>query len=417
MQLPRREFVKSLMASAAFAPTIKAVARMRKGSWMKKNQNYDVAVIGAGVFGAWTAYHLQRLGQRVALLDSYGPANSRASSGGESRIIRMGYGADEIYTRWSLRSLELWQEFSQNIEPPLFHPTGVLWLARDEDPYTMKTLATLEKVGVRCEKLSRQELEKRYQQIAFGPVTWAIFEPESGALMARRAVQTVVQAAIKNGLNFLPQAVASPIGKGKLKAITTQSGEAISAGSFVFACGPWLPKIFPDLLRHRIHPTRQEVFFFGAPAGDRRFAPPALPIWIDFGAEVYGLPDLENRGFKIALDRHGPAFDPDTGKRVVTTEGLLEVRRFLARRFPALKDAPVVEARVCQYENTSNGDFLIDRHPDFENVWLVGGGSGHGFKHGPALGEYVAARIINGGTVETRFTLATKGKVQKRAVY
>ncbi len=159
------------------------------------------------------------------------------------------------------------------------------------------------------------------------------------------------------------------------------------------------------------------MYFIGVPPGDRRFAPPAMPTWIFNADEVYGLPDLENRGLKIALDRHGPPFDPDTGRRVVTAEGIAAIRRYVAQRFPALKGAPVAETRVCQYENTSNGDFLIDRHPAFENVWLVGGGSGHGFKHGPALGEYVAARVTEGGAVESRFTLATKQKLQKRAVF
>jgi glycine/D-amino acid oxidase-like deaminating enzyme len=142
-----------------------------------------------------------------------------------------------------------------------------------------------------------------------------------------------------------------------------------------------------------------------------------MPVWVDFAEEIYGVPDVKGRGFKVALDRHGPAFDPDTGARVVTPETLATVRNFVARRFPALKDAPLVGSEVCQYENTSNGDFLIDRHPERDNVWLVGGGSGHGFKHGPAVGEYVAARILKGGDVEHRFSLATKQKVQKRAVY
>jgi glycine/D-amino acid oxidase-like deaminating enzyme len=199
----------------------------------------------------------------------------------------------------------------------------------------------------------------------------------------------------------------------------TQSGEKLGATTFVFACGPWLPKVFPDLLGKRIFPTRQEVFFLGAQPGDRRFSSPALPVWIDFSDKrgPYGFPDLENRGFKIALDQHGPPFDPDTGHRVATQEGLAEARRYLAERFPDLERAPLVESRVCQYENTSSGDFLIDRHPDLENVWLVGGGSGHGFKHGPALGEYVAERILKGGPVEPRFSLATKAEVQKRAVH
>ncbi|MBI1983533.1 MAG: FAD-dependent oxidoreductase, partial [Acidobacteria bacterium] len=363
------------------------------------------------------AHHLLAAGKSVALVDAFGPANSRASSGGESRVIRMGYGGDEIYTRWSLRSLGLWQEFFRRADRPLFHRVGVLWIARGEDRYMSETLLTLGKLKVPFERLSGTDLKKRYGQIAFGPDDWGLLEPESGALMARQAVQAVVEDAVRRGVAYQTDTVAGPTGRNRLESVRTIGGEFIHAGSFVFACGPWLPKLFPDLLEGRIHPTRQEVFFFGAPHGDRRFAPPSFPAWIDFGHEIYGIPDLENRGFKIALDRHGPAFDPDTGERTPTAENLQEVREFLGWRFPALKHAPVLEARVCQYENTSNGDFLIDRHPDFENVWLVGGGSGHGFKHGPALGEYVAARVVEGGAVEPRFALASKGKAEERAVY
>lgn len=380
-------------------------------------KTYDVAVIGAGVFGAWSAYHLERSGKKVALLDAYGPANSRASSGGESRIIRMGYGPDEIYTRWAMRSLRLWQEFFGKSGRQLFHRTGVLWMAGEDDRFARSTLEALTKLGVRSEQLERPELEKRFPQISFGGVNWGLFEPDSGALMARRAVQAVVEEAMQNGVEYLAAAAVAPTGKGRLAAVMTHSGESVRAGSFVFACGPWLGKVFPQLLGERIFPTRQEVFFFGVPAGDPRFAPPAMPAWIYTGEEMYGIPDLENRGFKIALDRHGPAFDPDTGKRMTTAEGLERIRKYLAARFPALKNAPVVETRVCQYENTSNGDFLIDRHPTLDNVWLVGGGSGHGFKHGPALGEYVAERVNEGGPVEPRFSLASKKKLQKRAVY
>ncbi len=377
---------------------------------------YDVAVIGAGSFGAWTAYQLRSTGRTVVLLDAYGPGNGRASSGGESRIIRVGYGPDEIYSRWSMRSLTLWLEFLHQAQLPLFHRTGVLWLARETDAYNQHNLEIFQKLGVPHERVSRAELEKRYSQIALGPVTWGLLETESGVLMARRAVQAVVEESVKNGVDYVPAAVVIASARGKLSSLTTTGG-AVRAEIFVFACGPWLPKLFPALLGDRIFPTRQEVYFFGVPAGDRRFAPPAMPTWISLGDQFYGTPDLESRGFKAGLDRHGPPFDPDTGSRVTTVEGLAAVRDLLAQRFPALKDAPVVETRVCQYENTSNGDFLIDRHPEFDNVWLVGGGSGHGFKHGPAVGEYVAARITKGGAVEPRFTLATKGKVQQRAVF
>lgn len=386
---------------------------------MRRNmrRNYDVAVIGAGVFGAWTAYHLRNVGQRVIILDAYGPANSRASSGGESRIIRMGYGADALYTRWSLRSLTLWRAFFQQTGHPLFHKTGVLWIARDEDPHTLNTLTTLTEVGLPHEKLSRSELDARYPQIAFGPVAWGVFEPDSGVLMARRAGQAVVEEAIRAGADYQPAAVATPSGKRRLASVTTQSGDPVSAGDFVFACGPWLPRVSPHVLWNRIFPTRQSMFFFGGPPGDGCFAPPAMPAWIDFGEQMSGIPDLEIRGFKVAPDRHGPVLDPDQDDRAVTKEEIVGVREFLARRFPVLGNAPDIEARVCQYENTSNGDFLIDRLPDLDNVWLIGGGSGHGFKHGPALGAYVTARVTKGGAIEPRFGLATKETVQRRSVF
>jgi glycine/D-amino acid oxidase-like deaminating enzyme len=330
----------------------------------------------------------------------------------------MGYGADEIYTHWANRSLALWQElFAEAGKPELFQRTGMLWMARENDPYTLSTLATLRKVGVRFEELPRRELERRYPQINFGEIAWAIYEPDSGALLARRAVRAVVDEFTRKGGELWIEAVSAPAGTGQLHEVVTRSGLRLGAGTFIFACGPWLPKIFPDLLGRRIHPTRQEVFFFGTPAGDNRFAPLRMPSWIDFVAQVYGMPDLEHRGFKVALDRHGSNIDPDTAERSVTPALLAEVREFLATRFPAMKDAPLIEARVCQYENTSSGDFLLDRHPDLGNVWLVGGGSGHGFKHGPALGQYVAARILEGGEVESRFSLATKETVRNRAVF
>jgi len=236
--------------------------------------------------------------------------------------------------------------------------------------------------------------------------------------MARRAVAAVADFAIRNGLGYAVEAVTPPPEEIKA-AIKTASGQKIRAGNYVFACGAWLAKLFPRVLGQRIFPTRQEVFFFAPPAGDPSFSPSRLPVWFDYTDRrgPYGFPDLESRGFKLAFDRHGPHIDPDTLERRVTAEGLAEAYRYLAERFPALRDAPLTESRVCQYENTSSGDFLIDRHPDFANVWLVGGGSGHGFKHGPAVGEYVCRQILQEGEPEPRFSLETKAVTQDRTVY
>jgi len=380
-------------------------------------KTWDVAVVGAGCFGAWTALRLREAGLRVLLLDQYGPGNARSSSGGESRIIRMGYGPDELYTRFALASLAAWKRVFEAVREPLFYETGVLWLARTGDRYALDTLATLARLGVPHERLALAEIRRRYPQFALEDDVWGLIEPASGALIARRAVQAVVREAVRAGVVYRTAAVAPPAVRARLGALTASDRSEIRAGTFVFACGPWLPKLFPDLLGARIFPTRQEVFFFGAPPGDERFASPHMPTWIDFGAEIYGLPDLEGRGFKVAPDRHGEPIDPDTDERLVAAESVTRVRTFLRRRFPALAAAALLETRVCQYENTSNGDFLIDRHPDADNVWLVGGGSGHGFKHGPAVGEYVAQRLAVGGPEEPRFSLARKDTVQKRAIF
>jgi len=378
---------------------------------------YDVAVVGAGVFGAWSAYQLRLAGASVLLIDAYGPGNSRASSGGESRIIRLGYGPDEIYSRSAQRSFTLWQQLFEKTEQQLFQKTGVLWLARDEDAYCEATLATLSRINANIERLDRDELVRRFPQLEFGPTTWAILEPDAGVLLARRAVQAIAAQAQANGVEYVQDAIVPPVAQGKLSSIQTISGNEIRAGQFVFACGPWLPKLFPELLAGLIYVTRQEVIFLGVPPGDGSFNPGVMPTWVDFNDLVYAMPNLDGRGFKIAIDAHGEEFDPDSGDRVVSASGLQAVREYLAKRVPRLVNAPVMETRVCQYENTSNGDFLIDRHPQFENVWIVGGGSGHGFKHGPVVGEYVARMISGDGVEESRFTLATKARVQQRKVY
>jgi sarcosine oxidase len=384
---------------------------------MTTASTFDAVVIGAGVFGAWTAWHLAKRKQRVLLVEAYGPAHTRGSSGGESRIIRMSYGPDEIYTRWSLNSLGQWKELFAAAGEKLFHQTGVLWLSAEADSRLDESASTLGRCGVDHEILQRSELLKRYPQFNVEGISRALLEPQSGVLMARRAVARTVESAVGQGVQFQIAQIEPTRGAKKLESIKTTSGETHSAASFVFACGSWLGKMFPESLGLRIFPTRQEVFFFGIPPGDQRFAPPVLPTWLFAPEEAYGMPDLEGRGIKIAHDAHGERIDPDTQSRMVSAESVAWARGFVARRFPALKNAPMLETRVCQYENTSNGDFLIDRHPEYSNVWFAGGGSGHGFKHGPAFGKYTADMVLGEGTVEPRFSLATKATRQNRTVH
>jgi sarcosine oxidase len=381
----------------------------------------ETIVVGAGVFGACTARALQQAGQKVLLLDSWGPAHARASSGGESRLTRGSYGADEVYTRMAWDSLAIWRALSERAELPLFHPAGVLFFFPTAEDYVQRTLEVHRRLKLPTQLMERPEMQRRFPMIDFDGIELGLWEPGFGALMARRAVQTIVAEFVAAGGEYRRGAVAVPDpGDGPLERIIIQDGEQLSAARFVFACGAWLPKLFPDLLGRRIFPTRQEVFFFRPPAGDARFGPAALPGWADFNAGdmFYGFPDLEGRGFKIAHDLHGPPIDPYRGDRTPSPTVLAEVRAYMEHRFPGLREAPLSEARVCQYENSSNGDFLIDWHPRRPNVALVGAGSGHGFKHGPAVGAY-AARLVMGTLAdpEPRFSLASKGVRQDRSVH
>ena len=379
-----------------------------------------IAVIGAGVFGSWTAHHLQRLGHRVTLIDAYGPAHSRASSGGESRMTRAGYGKDEIYTRMARDSLPQWKALSALSGLPIFVPHGVLFFTDKRDAYFDDSIAVHRRLAMPLEVLERRELQRRFPMIDFEGVELGLFEAAFGALMARRSVQTLVHRFVRAGGAYrqgavLPVTSWTELGQPRVQLTT---GAHVRADRFVFALGPWLPKIFPSVVGLRIEPTRQEVFFFAPPAGDRRFLPEAMPGWADFnGGDVYyGFPDLEGRGVKVAHDTHGPVVDPDTHDRRPSEAALAEIIACRDRRFPLLRGAPLTEARVCQYENSSNGDFLIDFHPRLKTVLLVGGGSGHGFKHGPEVGRYAAARLFGTNRPEPRFSLATKAEAHKREV-
>jgi sarcosine oxidase len=406
---------RALLLGGVGAATASGMARAQPP------RSWDVVVVGAGVFGAWTATHLRRLGKRVLLLDAWAPAHARASSGGESRLTRGAYGRDEIYTRMATDSLVEWQGLSDRAGLPILHRTGVLFFFPRVEPYLEDSLAVHRRLGLPSERLDREEMRRRFPMIDFDGVEAGIYEPQFGALMARRAVQTLVAEFVRSGGTYRQAAVEPPrVRDAELREIRTQSGERIAARHFVFACGPWLPQVFPELLGRRIFPTRQEVFFFAPPTGDTRFEPGRLPAWADFnGGDIYyGFPDLEGRGFKIAHDAHGPPMDPDSGDRTPSAAALADVRAYMARRFPALAGRPLSEARVCQYENSSNGDFLIDFHPDQRNLLLVGAGSGHGFKHGPEVGRYAAA-LLSGALAraEPRFSLATKAETQHRDVH
>jgi sarcosine oxidase len=356
-----------------------------------------IAVIGAGAFGGWTALHLLERGARVTLLDAWGAGNSRASSGGETRVMRGTYGPDQPYTEMAARALTLWQKYERQWKRKFLHRNGVLWMAvgRD-DAFERASVTMLRKAKIKFQELSSAQLQKRWPQINFEGIEWSIYEPECGYLDARTSCQAVAEVFVAKGGKYRQLAV---LGHGleskRLERISLSDSSQLKADRYVFACGPWLGKLFPQAVGDLVQATKQDVFFFGTPPGDVRFSDAHLPVWADHrGRFRYGIPGSDRRGFKIADDTRGPIFDPTDGERVVSHETLADIREYVGFRFPALKNAPLLETRVCQYEQTPDSHFILDRHPAVENVWLVGGGSGHGFKHGPAIGEMMAGLIL-----------------------
>lgn len=391
----RRNFLKSSAASGAYLIGSRVFANSSKNS---------VIVVGAGAFGGWTALQLLKRGAKTTLLDAWGPGNSRASSGGETRVIRGTYGDGRIYTQMAARALKLWQDYEREWNLKLFFRTGVLWMTGTDDSYERAALPLLAEAGVRFEKLSAPECAKRWRQMNFDGISWAVYEPDSGYLAARRACEAVLNAFIKEGGHYQQtQVIPGQIASEKMREVKLGSGESLSADAYVFACGPWLGKVFA-FLNPVIMPTRQEVFFFGTPAGDLRFTDALLPVWSDdskhqlegFNGKhwFYGIPGNHWRGFKIADDTRGAVIDPTNMERQVSAEALSAARAYIRFRFPELANAPLVESRVCQYENSTDQNFILHRHPEAENVWIVGGGSGHGFKHGPAMGEMVSEAVL-----------------------
>ena len=352
-----------------------------------------MVVVGAGAFGGWTALALLRAGMRVTLVDAWGAGHARASSGGETRIIRAVYGGVPIYSEMAARALVLWREAEQQWNRRVLFRTGTLWMCATDDAYVRSSIEPMKAVGLPLEQLSPDEAARRYPQMSFRDVRTVFFEPEAGYITARAACELVRETFVREGGEYT-QAWARPgaMAGARLSSVMLSDGSTLDPDRFVFACGPWMAQVFPGAIGRRLVATRQEVFFFGAPPGDTRYDFGALPVWMYFGDRyVYGVPGHERRGVKVADDTAGEEVDPTAMERAPSPAGLAGARAILRERFPALAHAPLVEARVCQYEASSDMHFLVDRHPQFENVWLVGGGSGHGFKMGPALGEHVAA--------------------------
>ena len=393
-------------STSTFAP--QSLSETRYHNFNPHPSTASVTVVGAGVFGSWAAYSLLRKGFNVTVVDAWGPAHSRSSSGDETRVIRSTYGANETYFDLNVRALELWKIFQERVGRQIFHNTGVLWFCYDKKTdHVDDSIPFARKHKMEYEYLSPAQLEKRFPIIGTDDLDHAWLDPFGGYLHARESVQLLNKLFIEEGGNYIQANVLPGKIKGnRISNLTLSNGNAIKSDAYIFACGSWLGKLFPDALGKTITCTKQEVYYFGAPT-EHAFNFENLPVWVDVDGRdfYYGIPGNSHRGFKLGVDIRGVEFDPTHGDHIYSPETLSKARKFISHRFPLLQNAPLVESRVCPYENSPDGNFVFDLLPETSNAYILGGGSGHGFKHGPSLGELVAEALGNGASVPALFLL------------
>ena len=327
-------------------------------------------------------------------------------------MIRGSYGTRRIYTRLVARSIVLWRENQAKWHAHLLHETGALFMGPSEDEAQRASMSALRDAGLPFDHLTGPEAAKRFPQINFEGRDSMVFERAAGYLTSRKACETVMEGFVKEGGQYRGLA-AKPgaVRRNEMQALELSDGSTLRADQYVFACGPWLGKLFPDVIGNRVLPARQIGLFFGIPRGVESLQEGKCPVWLDAGS-YYGIPGNDFRGMKIVghtlSDDYDPAhpWDPETGERVAPADRIAAPREYLAFRFPAMKGAPLVESFVCQYENSPDEGYIADRHPGCANAWFAGGGSGHGFKNSPAVGELMADLVDGKKSVEPLFGLA-----------
>lgn len=357
----------------------------------------EVVIIGAGSFGASLAWTLARGGDDVTLVDQLEPGDPRASSGGETRLMRCCHGADADYTASARRARTLWRELEAESGEELYEECGMAWFAPRDDGWEAASERVLADLGAPTERVDPADL---YPSVATDDLSFTLFEPEAGVLRAQRAVRALAAQAGAHGARMV-RAAARPDGA----AAVLDDGTRLEGDAVVWACGSWLADLFAGVVSLRV--TCQEVLLFHAGPEWRG----GRPAWVDYDSAMYGTSDVDGIGFKASLDMEGPPISPsDELPEGGRTEG--DVRAYLARRFPALASAPLNYARCCRYELTPDTRFIASAHPEHERVWLVGGGSGHGFKHGPSLAETVAAALRSGDPLPDRFGLGGRSSAR-----
>ncbi|NUR83091.1 MAG: FAD-dependent oxidoreductase [Nonomuraea sp.] len=352
----------------------------------------SVIVVGAGIWGTSLALRLADDGWRVTLVEQHKPGHVRQASAGETRLLRCSHGADEWYARMAWRAREGWRRLERRAGEDLFHEAGLVWFARDADGWESASAQVLKNLDIAHEELDPADGARFFPEFRGDDLAFLLHEPHAGVIRARRATQITARLALAAGVDLV-RARALPV---EGEAAVLVDGRELRADRVVWAAGAWMPGLF-DV---PISVTKQDTLHFAVPAA---WTTPGTPAWCDYSSSAYGHGDVDGVGMKATSDAEGGPYEPEEGARTVDAESVAAARSYLGRRFPSLAQAPVLFSQVCQYALTPDAEWVIAETAP--GVWLLGGDSGHGFKHAPALAAYVAGILDGDHAPEPRFGL------------
>ncbi|WP_157249173.1 NAD(P)/FAD-dependent oxidoreductase [Nonomuraea typhae] len=350
----------------------------------------SVIVVGAGIWGASLALRLAETGWQVTLVEQHKPGHLRQSSAGETRLLRTAHGGDAWYTQLAWQARDGWRRLEEKAGEELYLEAGMMWFAQTPDGWEHASAQTMKDLGIPCEILEPDEGGRFFPDFRGDGLSFLLWEPNAGVIRARRATQVTARLAVQAGAELV-----------RGRAVPAAGGVAIdgvvrTADRVVWAAGAWLPEVF-DV---PVTVTKQDTLNFAVPP---EWTVPGTPAWVDYEASAYGHGDVDGVGMKATSDADGEPYEPENGSRVVERRSEERSREYLARRFPSLAQAPVLFSQVCPYALTPDGEWIIaETEP---GVWLMGGDSGHGFKHAPVLAEYVAGVLAGEHAPEARFGL------------
>jgi glycine/D-amino acid oxidase-like deaminating enzyme len=354
-----------------------------------------VAVVGAGIFGVTAALALRRRGARVTLVDPGPLPHPLAESTDISKAVRLDYGADDAYLAWMESALEGWRRWNAAWETPLFHEVGVTFLARAPmapGGFEHESFLRLTARGHAPERLDAAAIRARFPAWSTGAYVDGYWNRLGGYAESGRVVERLLREAEAAGVRLLERHTFERLHEqgSRVAGIVTREGGVLPADRVVVAAGSWTQHLLPWLGEH-LRSVGQPVFHL-APADVMPYQPERFPV---FGADIsqtgyYGFPANRDGIVKIANHGIGRAMHPGSDERVVTAADEARLRAFLRETFPGLVDAPIVYTRVCVYGDTWDEHFWIAPDPAREGLVVAAGGSGHGFKFAPVLGDLIA---------------------------